>query len=168
MQVNVDNVLGVLLETQAMRLGALMIIMIIASVRDIRTRTVPDLLPVLIAVVSLIPIGHPYILGILVALPLLMAGVVYGGIGGGDVKTVGAVGLVLGFRVSLAGLIIALIFMLAFHLIRKLPVFSNGKNVTNCLQNEDNCKKKSKDSYPMVPFLTAGMLAAYCLNICIF
>jgi len=168
MQANAGSVMGVLFGLQALRLNALMIILIIASVRDIRTRTIPDLLPVLIAAVSLIPTGHPYVLGVLVAMPLLMAGVVYGGIGGGDVKTVGAVGIVLGFRITLAGLILALIFMLAFHLIRKMPVFSDRKSVTRCIQNEDNVKKKTNDSYPMIPFLTAGMFAAYCLNICIF
>ena len=168
MQANGAGMLSVLIDEQVIRISVFMIIMIIASVRDIRTRTIPDLMPVFIAAVSFIPSGHPYILGILVAMPLLMAGVVYGGIGGGDIKIVGAVGLVLGFRITMAGLILALIFMLSFHLIRKLPVFTNRKSVTNCLQNEDNCKKKTKDSYPMVPFLTAGMLAAYCLNICIF
>ena len=151
-----------LLVGQVLRVSALMIIMIIASVRDVRTRTIPDLMPVFIAAISLIPSGHPYILGILVAMPLLMAGVVYGGIGGGDIKIVGAVGLVLGFKKTLTGLILALIFMLIFHLVRKLPVFSAGKSVSSRIQNEDRLKKNN-DSYPMVPFLTVGMFMSICI-----
>lgn len=155
--------MSILIDGQLLRVCLLFVIMIIASARDIRTRTIPDLMPVFIAAVSLIPSGHPYILGILVALPLLMAGVVYGGIGGGDVKIVGAVGLVLGFERTLAGLILALIFLLSFHLIKKLPVFADMRSRASCLQNEGSMKKKNNDSYPMVPFLTVGMMVSYCL-----
>lgn len=166
MQANGAEVLGVLVDEQVIRISILMIIMIIASVRDIRTRTIPDLMPVFIAAVSFIPSGHPYILGILVAMPLLMAGVVYGGIGGGDIKIVGAVGLVLGFRITMAGLILALIFMLIFHQVRKLLVFLTGRSVSSRIQNEDSLK--NNDSYPMVPFLTVGMLVSYCLFLYVF
>jgi len=166
MQANGSDILNLLLSEQLLRFSVLMVIMLVASVRDIRTRIIPDLMPVLIAAVSFIPSGHPYILGVLVALPLLMAGVVYGGIGGGDIKIVGAVGLVLGFERTLAGLMLALIFMLAFHNIRKLPVFAYRRSMEP-IQNKKESNHK-KDSYPMVPFLTAGMLTSFLLFLYVF
>ena len=64
----------------------------LAAVMDIRTRTIPDWLVVLVALTSVLPPGTPNFLGVLAGLPLLLAGITIGGIGGGDVKLMGAAG----------------------------------------------------------------------------
>lgn len=56
---------------------------------DMRTRTIPDWLVVLVALTSMLPPGQPNLLGVLAGLPLLLAGITIGGIGGGDVKLMG-------------------------------------------------------------------------------
>ena len=61
----------------------------LAAVMDIRTRTIPDWLVVLVALTSMLPPGQPNLLGVLAGLPLLLAGITIGGIGGGDVKLMG-------------------------------------------------------------------------------
>lgn len=80
----------------------------LAAVMDMRTRTIPDWLVVLVALTSMLPPGQPNLLGVLAGLPLLLAGITIGGIGGGDVKLMGACGLVLGASQALTGLFLAL------------------------------------------------------------
>ena len=58
----------------------------LAAVMDMRTRTIPDWLVVLVALTSMLPPGQPNLLGVFAGLPLLLAGITIGGIGGGDVK----------------------------------------------------------------------------------
>ena len=58
----------------------------LAAVMDMRTRTIPDCLVVLVALTSMLPPEQPNLLGVFAGLPLLLAGITIGGIGGGDVK----------------------------------------------------------------------------------
>ena len=97
------------------RLALFFLVLFLAAVSDIRKRIIPDWMPFLIAGVSLIPSEPVYLTGLFVALPLLIAGITVGGIGGGDIKLTGACGLVLGFERTLAGLLMALMFLLLFH-----------------------------------------------------
>lgn len=97
------------------RLALFFLVLFLAAVFDIRKRIIPDWMPFLIAGVSLIPSEPVYLTGLFVALPLLIAGITVGGIGGGDIKLTGACGLVLGFERTLAGLLMALMFLLLFH-----------------------------------------------------
>ena len=62
----------------------------LAAVMDMRTRTIPDCLVVLVALTSMLPPEQPNLLGVFAGLPLLLAGITIGGIGGGDVKLMGA------------------------------------------------------------------------------
>ena len=87
------------------RLISFFIVLVLAAVSDIRKREIPDGIPLLVTIVSLIPLESVQLSGLLVALPLLMIGVTAGGIGGGDIKLTGACGLVLGFGRTLIGLI---------------------------------------------------------------
>ena len=109
---------------------------------------IPDWMPLLIAGVSLIPSEPVYLSGLFVALPLLIAGITVGGIGGGDIKLAGACGLVLGFERTLAGLLMALSFLLLFHAVRQ------------CVRKirKVNCVAEKEQAYPLVPFLLLGML----------
>ena len=90
------------------------------------------------------------------ALPLLIAGITVGGIGGGDIKLTGACGLVLGFERTLAGLLMALMFLLLFHWA--------GQCIRKC--KKINCGVGKEQAYPLVPFLLLGMLISIQLNSC--
>ena len=74
------------------RLALFFLVLFLAAVFDIRKRIIPDWMPFLIAGVSLIPSEPVYLTGLFVALPLLIAGITVGGIGGGDIKLTGACG----------------------------------------------------------------------------
>ena len=111
----------------------------LAAVMDIRTRTIPDWLVVLVALTSVLPPGTPNFLGVLAGLPLLLAGITIGGIGGGDVKLMGACGLILGASQALTGL-----WHAAGNMGRK--------------KNRKKQKEEKEQAYPLVPFLFAGML----------
>ena len=84
--------------------------------------------------------GRPCLMGILAALPLFLAGITIGGIGGGDVKLVGACGLVLGLYQTVIGLILALSLLILWHIVRTVTT-----------------GRKEKQAYPLVPFLLLGM-----------
>lgn len=133
------------------RLTLFFLVLSLAAVSDIRKRMIPDWMPFLIAGVSLFPPEPVYLTGLFVALPLLVAGITVGGIGGGDIKLTGACGLVLGFERTLAGLLMALSFLLLFHAAKK------------CIRKirkirKLNCVAEKEQAYPLVPFLLLGML----------
>ena len=121
------------------------IVLLIAAVKDLRDRIIPNWMSILIASLSISLPEGPALVGALVAVPLFMAGLLWGGIGGGDIKLVAALGLVFGFWTSLYGLVIALVVMMVYHLMRKL------------------LKKRMDCYYPMVPFLFIGWLVSFLL-----
>lgn len=125
------------------------VVLSLAAVSDLRTRIIPDWMPIMIVGISFIQPEPVHLTGLLAALPLLIAGVTAGGIGGGDIKLAGACGLVLGFERTLAGLIMALCLLLGYHGISRC-IRKNRKEKCGA----DNQKK----SYPFVPFLLIGMV----------
>lgn len=129
------------------RLALFFLVLSLAAVSDIRKRIIPDWMPLVIVGTSLIPSEPVYETGVLMALPLLIAGITAGGIGGGDIKLTGACGLVLGFERTLAGLLMGLLFLLLFHAARQC-VRRIGKV---------NCEAVKEQAYPLVPFLLLGM-----------
>ena len=120
-------------------------ILSLAAVSDMRKRIIPDWMPLMMAGISLIPLGTVHLTGLLAALPLFIAGMTAGGIGGGDIKLAGACGLVFGFERTLAGLIMALCILLLFH--------TAGKYTGKWTDADKQVK-----SYPLVPFLLIGMV----------
>ena len=66
------------------------------------------------------------------------------GIGGADIKLMGAAGMVLGFYEGIAAMVIGLAGMLLFHMRERLLR-----------------KGRAEQSYPLVPFLAAGVLFVY-------
>lgn len=122
----------------------------LAAVFDIRKREIPDWIPLLLAGVSLISPESMQFSGLLVALPLLFVGVTAGGIGGGDIKLVGACGLVLGFESTLIGLIAGFLLLLIFH--------AAGQCVKRI--RKENREAEEEQAYPLVPFLLPGMVIA--------
>ena len=129
------------------RLALFFLVLSFAAVSDIRKRIIPDWMPIVMAGVSLFPPEPVYLTGLFVALPLFIAGITVGGIGGGDIKLTGACRLVLGFERTIAGLLIALCFLLLFHAARQ------------CIRKirKVNCVAEKEQAYPLVPFLLLGM-----------
>lgn len=169
-----------------LKISVMLIVLLIASIKDVRDRTIPDWMPFFILIASFIPDGWPLLSGIPVAVLLLIAAVTIGGIGGGDIKIVGAVGLVIGFRKNLISLILALALMLLFHLVteiqhklrekvRRCRVKHSSSAIPRSITRDseeitaddfingttdagNTADKRNHASYPMVPFIFAGTL----------
>lgn len=129
------------------RIALFLTLLFLAAVSDMRKRIIPDWMSLMIAGASLLPPEPVYVTGMFVALPLLIAGMVSGGIGGGDIKLTGACGLVLGFERTLIGLIMALCLLVLFH--------AAGQ----CIRKMRKVKWEAGkgQAYPLVPFLLLGM-----------
>lgn len=128
------------------KLILLFLIMAVAVYMDVRKRTIPNILPLAIAGVSFIPPLWPHFDGIVVGLILIIVAVLVGGIGGGDIKMITAVGLCLGFSQTAMAVLSAMILLILFHLIK------GGKLVKD---NDEN------RAYPLMPFLLPGMVIGY-------
>jgi leader peptidase (prepilin peptidase)/N-methyltransferase len=114
-----------------------------ASVEDIRSRTIPDEICIVICLTGLIGFSPVKLWGLLLGLPFLISALIYnGGIGGGDVKLAAASGLVLGFPNGVLGVGIGFSLLLAYHFMRKKP----------------------KKSYPLAPFLSLGFMTAFLIG----
>lgn len=118
-----------------------------ASAWDIRKRIIPDTLCLCIALTGLLTFEPVKLFGILAAVPFLLAALFWGGMGGGDIKLMAAVGLVIGFHKSMAAIIIGLTAMLVFHAIRFIVQKLRRRAV--------------QKAYPLAPFLSLGCIAAY-------
>lgn len=129
------------------RLILFLSLLLVASVVDLKKRTVPDSICICMVLVSLLPPEPERMIGVCATLPLFIIGVVAGGIGGGDIKLVGAAGMVLGFKGEVTSLIIGLCSLLGFHCMRMLCLNIAGKKKQ---------VKKREQAYPLVPFLLLG------------
>jgi leader peptidase (prepilin peptidase)/N-methyltransferase len=118
-----------------------------AAMIDLRTRAIPDHIPMLIILIGLIdmePVSA--VLGlILVPLPyFIMALLKENSIGGGDIKLMGACGFYLGLQAgyvaSILGLMLAIIIHFAYSMIGN---------------------KKATKNIPLGPYLGAGSIIAY-------
>lgn len=125
------------------------ILLAAASIWDIRKRIIPDTLCLSIALAGLLNFEPLNLLGLFAAVPMLMTALFRGGMGGGDIKLMAAAGLVLGFQKSMAGMIMGFAAMLVFHAAHTLIQKVRRGDV--------------RKSYPLVPFLSLGCLAAYYL-----
>lgn len=127
--------------------GFFTVLLAATSVWDIWKRIIPDTLCMCIALTGLLTVEPVKLFGILAAVPFLLAALLLGGMGGGDIKLMAAVGLVLGFHKSMAAIIMGLTAMLVFHAIR----FVVQKLRRRAVQK----------AYPLAPFLSLGCIAAY-------
>ena len=75
--------------------------------------------------------------------------------GGGDVKLVASAGFVLGFPAGTAGLILGLTAVLGYYLIRK--------GIRKLKKSET--PTAGERILPLAPFLSAGFIAAYFMNL---
>jgi len=127
--------------------GIFAALLLTASVIDIRKRTIPDTVCLLIACTCFILFEPLKLFGILAALPFLLAAIFPGGMGGGDVKLAAASGLVLGMAGGVAAVIIGLAAMLLFYA---------GYYVVQKLRGRIRQK-----TLPLAPFLSIGCIAVY-------
>jgi leader peptidase (prepilin peptidase)/N-methyltransferase len=131
-------------------------LLLAASVWDIRKRIVPDTLCVLVFCIGLPSLTLNKLSGILLALPLFIAALLKeGGMGGGDIKLTAAAGFVLRLPVGTAGLILGLSAVLLYHLANKF--------IRKLKQLE--APAASESTLPLAPFLSAGFIAAYFMNL---
>jgi leader peptidase (prepilin peptidase)/N-methyltransferase len=122
---------------------AFLLLLLVASAEDIRSRTIPNQISLLILATGLIQFDPVRLWGLLLGLPFLIsAAICNGGIGGGDIKLAAAAGFVLGFPTGVLGVIIGLSLLLVYHL----------------------SHKTSEKSYPLAPFLSAGFVAAFLIG----
>lgn len=131
-------------------------LLLAASVWDLRKRIVPDTLCVLIFCLGLRTLTPDKLSGILLALPLLIAALVKeGGMGGGDIKLTAAAGFVMGLPAGTAGLILGLTAVLGYDLLRK--------GIRKLKKTE--APVAGEHVLPLAPFLSAGFIAAYIMNL---
>lgn len=118
---------------------------------DIKKREIPTFIWLSVALISVLDFKTFHLFGILAALPLLVAGVLSpSGIGGGDIKLVAAVGLVIGFWKALIGMTIGLCLVIIFHGTIKLI-------------NATMRKEYWRRAYPLAPFLALGYVCVHFL-----
>lgn len=129
------------------QLIAFIMLLTYAAMIDLRTRTIPDYIPLLIILIGLIDMKLvSAVLGlILVPLPyFIMALLKENSIGGGDIKLMGACGFYLGLQAgyvaSILGLLLAIIIHFAYSII-------GNKKVTK--------------NIPLAPYLGSGCIIAY-------
>ena len=121
-----------------------------ASYTDIKRREIPDIISVLIALIGLLDFNLSNILGIVISIPFLISAVlVKNSIGGGDIKLTAAVGIVLGFRKGIYGLILGLSFLVLFYLLIVLKSKVMKKQVDRNVP------------MPLAPFLGIGFMIIY-------
>ncbi|OLN30078.1 hypothetical protein DSOL_3210 [Desulfosporosinus metallidurans] len=130
--------------------GIFIVLLLTASVFDVKKRIIPDTICLVVALTGFISFEPMKLFGVLTALPLLLAALIWGGIGGGDIKLMAASGIVLGFRGGMAAMIIGLSAMLLFYTIYA---------IIQRLRERDRQK-----AFPLAPFLSVGCIAAYFMN----
>lgn len=121
----------------------------IDSVKDIKTREIPNWISGTIALTALINFDVRSLWGLIVAVIFFSVALATGKIGGGDVKLVAALSVVCGLVGSLVLLFFAqltmLIFYAGYYIFRKI----NGKTADKAL--------------PFVPFIFIGYLISVIL-----
>lgn len=132
-----------------------LILLVAASVWDIRKRIVPDELNAMILCTGLLTFTPDRLAGLLLGLPLLIAALLKeGGMGGGDIKLTASCGFVLGPSAGCEGLIMGLSSLLLYHLI--IMSIRKMKHI--------NAPAAGETLLPLAPFLSAGFLASYLFN----
>ncbi|WP_027626214.1 prepilin peptidase [Clostridium lundense] len=125
------------------------LILAYASFCDIKTKTIPDKVHILIIIVALINLDSlNSIIGLLfVPMPFFITALIKGGgIGGGDAKFMGANGFFLGVKGGLFGSFLGLIIAITVN-----KVYYKIK------------KKDNNISFPLAPYLSVGCFLTYLL-----
>ena len=122
--------------------AAIVILLCIGSVLDIKFREIPNWISVAVIFSAVLNFNLQNLWGLIVAVIFFFVALFTGKIGGGDVKLIAALSVVCGLWGSFALLLLAqismLIFYAGYYLFRKI----NGKTADKAL--------------PFVPFITFG------------
>ena len=123
-----------------------------ATIRDYKTREIPDALCVGISLLSLFDFHFENLLGLGIALVLWLTAVYLAPdkLGGGDIKLCGAVSVVIGFTATTYGIIIG---------------FSMVSLVWIAMLLLKSKQEVEKVSLPLAPFLAVGFLTTYFIEI---
>ena len=116
----------------AVKGSVLFVLLIITSYHDIKTRQIPDIYSMMLALLAICVPHYENLWGV----------------GGADIKIMGAAGMVIGLIPGISAMIIGLLGMIAFHLGRSLLLG----------------KMQWKQSYPLIPFLSVGIISMYLLQ----
>ncbi len=120
-----------------------------AAATDIRRREVSDALCVFTALAALLCFQPSKLLGLIPAILLFVIALVFGGIGGGDIKLYAALSVCLGLEGSIILLFIAQASMLVFY-----GIYAAVQKI----------RGKTADKYlPFVPFMLLGYLCTIML-----
>lgn len=131
------------------------VLLIVASVFDLKCRIIPDFLCGLILLTGLLTFAPVKLFGILLALPLLVAALIKeGGMGGGDIKLTAASGFVLGLPIGCTGLMIGLSSVLVWCLVRK----------GICKWKQVPIQAQKIPALPLAPFLSLGFTTTIIIN----
>ena len=130
----------------AVQFVAVAVLLGIASVKDIKTREIPDWISVCVLCAAVLDFNIQNLWGIIVAAIFFVVALQTGKIGGGDVKLIAALSVVCGLWSSLALLFFAQLSMLIYFGIYYLICKINGKTADKVL--------------PFVPFIFIGYLCS--------
>ena len=125
-----------------MQFAAIFILLCIGSYKDIKTREIPNLISVIIAMTAVINFRLENLCGLIVAVIFFSVALATGKIGGGDVKLIAALSVVCGLWGSFALLLFAQISMLIFYGVSVIVQKLRGRTADKSL--------------PFVPFITFG------------
>lgn len=117
-------------------------VLLMASVWDIATHTVPDCFHIFIMMIGLIGFdpSKSFIGMVVVALPFFISAMISAkGMGGGDVKLMGAIGFTVGLKLGITILVVGLFFAIIFE-----QYFKITKN------------KSTNEPFALVPYLGIG------------
>ena len=137
-------------DPQPVQAGLFVLLLLAASVCDLRSREIPDWLQLTIAATTLLHFSPQNLLGILGALPYLIIALFFNGMdgmGGGDIKLAAATGVVLGLPASLTMSLIGLVSFMLYATIHMAFRRLHGKGEII--------------GFPVGPFLAFGAIAAY-------
>ncbi len=129
-----------------MQFAAIITLLGIDSVLDIKTREVPDWISGAIALTAFLNFEVRSVWGLIVAVIFFAVALFTGKIGGGDVKLIAALSVVFGLWGSFALLLFAQIAMLVFYGVRFVIFKLRGRTADKAL--------------PFVPFIFIGYLCS--------
>lgn len=121
-------------------------VLLMASVWDITTHTIPDCFHIFIMMIGLIGFdpSKSFIGMVVVALPFFISAMISEkGMGGGDVKLMGAIGFVIGVKLGIIALALGLLIAIVFE-----QYFKIAKN------------KSTNEPFALVPYLGIGCAMA--------
>ena len=121
------------------------LIALIASIQDIRTREVSNIVHILIILISIPFLTFNKVIGSIIGFMILFIPNLFreNGIGGADIKFMFASGLILGIENTLIATIVSMIVAIIYVFIRK------------------SILKNNIASIPLIPFLSIGCLVSY-------